>query len=117
MSRDRRAIGSEMSSKQLARTVLDGKQVTVWDGTSEAPVTGYLCGMDAYHWLIITPDDGEIHLIHKSAPRIKIHREKTYSVEPSHARLEKVVGPFRTSLTETGLIPARVPATPEGLSA
>lgn len=105
-----------MSSKQLARTVLDGKKVT-FRVANEEPVTGYLCGMDDFHWMVLTAD-GEQHLIHKTAPMISLSSVATYADEPGREQMEKIIGPFRRSLTEAGLIPARpVPATPEGLSA
>lgn len=100
----------------MARTVLDGKKITFDFGF--ASVTGYLCGMDDFHWMVVT-SDGQQHLIHKGqTPLISLGPDKTYDAEPSKDRLEKVIGPFRSRLAETGLIPQRVvPATPEGLTA
>lgn len=89
--------GAALSTKQLIRTVLDGRKVTFHlHGGLE--VTGYLCGMDDFHWMVVTPG-GEQYLIHKaSAPLIDLSDSaKKYASEPSevHRRLEKVVGPFR----------------------
>lgn len=97
-----------MSTKQLARTVLDGRKVTFNLGFEV--VTGYLCGMDDFHWAVITPH-AQVHLVHKSAPLASIESQASYANEPTRAALEKVVGPFRATLTEDGLIRPRVPAT------
>ena len=84
-----------MSSKQLARTVLDGKTVTF--NLADGPLTGYLCGMDDFHWMIVTPY-GDKFLIHKaSAASIEISDNPTYEHLSSGMRdsLEVVVAPFR----------------------
>lgn len=93
MSKNRRSP-SHLSTKQLARTVMDGRRVTFRVGTDEA-FTGYLCGMDDFHWMIVTPM-AEKYLIHKaSTPAVQISDESTYSSEICHRQLEEVVGPFR----------------------
>lgn len=90
-----KARGSAMSSKQLARTVLHGRAVTFRFATGD-PITGYLCGMDDFHYMIVTPE-GQKHLIHKgSASIITLADTPSYESEPCHTALEKVVGPFRT---------------------
>lgn len=82
-----------MSSKQLARTVLDGRQITF--RVSGEQITGYLCGMDDFHWMVVTPL-GNKHLVHKgSASVIDLADYSSYEREPNHALLEEVVGPFR----------------------
>lgn len=107
-----------MSSKQMARTVLDGRMVSFRWPASNAEVTGYLCGMDDFHWMVIEPSTTK-HLVHKGqTPMISFATKKTYDGEPNKAALEQVIGPFREALAEQGLIPPRpVPATPEGLTA
>ena len=107
-----------MSSKQMARTVLDGRMVTFTWPQSGAMVTGYLCGMDDFHWMVIEPSTTK-HLVHKGqSPLISFAAKKSYDGELNKAALEQVIGPFREALAEQGLIPPRsVPATPEGLSA
>ena len=101
----------------MARTVLDGKQVTFKWPSSGAEITGYLCGMDDFHWMVIEPSTTK-HLVHKgSAPLISFAGTKTYDDEPNRKALEQVIAPFRTALVDQGLIRQTVPATPEGLSA
>ena len=86
--------GSAMSSKQLARTVHDGKMLTFHLTTGD-DIKGYLCGMDDYHWMIVTTD-GEIHLIHKGgAIVIDISAQATYHEKHKTAELEQVIAPFR----------------------
>jgi hypothetical protein len=83
-----------MSSKQLAKTVLDGRRVTFRFPSGEM-VEGYLCGMDDYHWMVIT-SEGKKHLVHKgSASIIDLADINSYSGERKHSDLERVVGPFR----------------------
>lgn len=83
-----------MSSKQLARTVLDGKKVT-FRFTSGEMVEGYLCGMDDFHWMVVT-SEGRKHLVHKgSASIIDLADDPSYADEENHSSLEQVVGPFR----------------------
>lgn len=88
-----------MSTKQLARTVLDGKRLRFRvpaDNLHHPFLEGYLCGMDDFHWMIVTPE-GHTHLIHKgSASVITIGDEPAYADEDRHDELEKLVGPFRT---------------------
>lgn len=90
----RTSAGNGLSSKQLARTVIDGKRVTFRVGP-EAEVVGYLCGMDDFHWMVVTPDT-QVHLVHKGqASIITLADESTYEGEPQHEALEKIVAPFR----------------------
>jgi hypothetical protein len=94
-----------MSSKQLARTVVDGKRVRFTTSAAVA-VEGYLCGMDDYHWMVVTPG-AEVVLVHKSAPLIEIGVAGMYASEPNLDTIEKIVRPFRDSLQESGLVPQR----------
>ena len=91
MSRAR--SGSAMSTKQLARTVLDGRLLTFTPLVGE-PITGYLCGMDDFHWMVVTPY-GSKHLVHKASAPVIDFGDCRYIEEPDHPVLEKVVGPFR----------------------
>ncbi len=93
--------GSEMSSKQLARTVVDGRLLTFHLLNGES-IKGYLCGMDDFHWMIVTTDE-EKHLIHKAAAAlIKIAPEPTYDEKHRSSGLEEVISPFR-QLVERGV--------------
>lgn len=84
-----------MSSKQLARTVIDGRRITLHVPGFEGPINGYLCGMDDFHWMVVT-SVGEKYLVHKaSASAIHIADESTYDSERCRGTLECVVGPFR----------------------
>lgn len=88
-----RRDGDSVSRKQLQRTVLDGRKVTMH--IPSGAVHGYVCGMDAYHWMVVTPE-GEKNLVHKSAAAlVTLHDERTYEDEPQFSLLEQVVAPFR----------------------
>lgn len=87
-----------MSSKQLARTVVDGRKIALSLPYPQDKVEGYLAGMDDFHWLVLDPN-GQQHLIHKgSASRITLADEPTYQDEPERELLERIVGPFRSSV-------------------
>lgn len=91
--------GSGMSSKQLARTARDGKLLTFHLATGET-IQGYLCGMDDYHWMIVTTD-AVVHLIHKGgAILIDIASTSTYSDKHSSPELDKIIAPFRRFVQE-----------------
>lgn len=91
---DDRAKGASMSSKQLARTVLHGRLLTFRLLTGDS-ITGYLCGMDDFHWMVVT-GEGQKHLIHKaSAGLITLADTASFEEEPLRDELEKIVGPFR----------------------
>lgn len=111
-----------MSTKQMARTVMDGKMVTVQDGKTE-PITGYLAGMDDFNWFIVEPS-GAQHIIHKAGLRITIYREPSYTGETNKAHLEVLIAPFRRYVERTyfgrgedSIQTRPVSATPKGLSA
>lgn len=88
-----RRDGDAVSRKQLQKTVVDGRKVTMH--TSIGPIHGYVCGVDSYHWMVVTPE-GEKHLVHKAAASlVTLHDERTYEDEPQHSILEQVVAPFR----------------------
>lgn len=69
--------GSTMSDRQVAYAVKDGRMVTVTlpDGQE---ITGYIFGKDDYHWALVTPD-GEVALVHKSAPALRISATSSLS--------------------------------------
>ena len=85
-----------MSSRQLARTVLDGRLLR-FSLTSGSAIEGYLCGMDDYHWMVVT-SSVEKHLIHKGATTHVTLLDASYDTEEKHADLEAIVGPFRRHL-------------------
>jgi hypothetical protein len=88
------AKGSAMSSKQLARTVLDGRRL-IFRLTSGVEVEGYLSGMDDFHWMVVTTE-GQKFLLHKgSTALIALGDESTYKSEPLHYEMEKIIRPFR----------------------
>lgn len=102
--------GSAMSTKQLARTAIDGRLVS-FRFPFGSTVQGYLCGMDDFHWMIVT-SQGEKQLIHKgSASVIHLAEESTYTAEPLVDDLEKIVGPFRTAMEAVAYGRQPVPAS------
>lgn len=86
-----------MSTKQMAYAAVKGRKLTVHGAGGAAPVHGYLVGMDDFHWLlaeITWPGDGgkpqvDTHLIHKSAPRIRISH--TTSLSDEHDDVQALV--------------------------
>jgi hypothetical protein len=105
-----------MSSKQLARTVIDGRQLTFTPLVGN-PITGYLCGMDDFHWMVVTAT-GTKHLVHKaSAPVIDFSDLATYQDEPLRDSLDGVVGPFRRFVEAEFFGRATAPASTERASA
>lgn len=88
-----------MSRKQIARTVLNGQQVT-FESPSGSMVRGYVYGMDDYHWAVVSPN-GQTSLVHKAgAPVIRIHPECTYEDELAKDDLEPLIRPFRQWVSE-----------------
>lgn len=64
--------GSRESSKQIARAVRDGKMIAVYLVSADhAPVKGWVCGADDYHWIMVGLD-GDTWLIHKTAPAVRV---------------------------------------------
>ena len=91
-----------MSSKQIARSVLNGHLVT-FAYERMPPVIGYVAGMDEYHWLVLDPTSGKRRLIHKGlSPIIEIEESSSYlELDVDHLRrLEEVLAPFRRKLAE-----------------
>lgn len=89
--------GSGLSTKQLQRTVLDGRQVTFHfaAGIPVHGITGYICGMDDFHWMVVT-SRGQQHLIHKgSAVFVTLAETPSWNAEPIREQLDEVVGPYR----------------------
>lgn len=85
-----------LTRKQLFRSVTEGRLVTCYVSHPEfGPVQGYVCGMDDFHWMLVTPD-GEKYLLHKgSIAVIELHDDSTYAAEDNRRDLEQVVAPFR----------------------
>lgn len=91
-----RKTGASVSSKQLAYTVKEGRMVTFQ--TVVGNVEGYLCGMDDYHWVVVTPELRQ-YLVHKvAAGLIHLHKRSTYAKEPLIESLEVLVAPFREAM-------------------
>lgn len=95
-----------MSSKQLARTVIDGRALTLtFAGGNPKPLVGYLCGMDDFHLFIITADSNK-HLVHKgSVAMITLDTAPRYQGESNYEEMETVIGPFRAALQKEHLAP------------
>jgi len=91
-----------MSNRQIAQSVKDGRRISV--RVEGEVITGYVGGMDDYHWLIVAPtDDGGVTttLIHKSAPLVHLHPESTYAEESGLAAMEQIIAPFRGMVMRT----------------
>lgn len=99
-----------MSTKQLAHAAVAGRKVTFhFAAPTLEPITGYLCGMDDFHWMVVTPQ-GEQHLIHKSAARVDLHTTSSYDDESLREDLDRVVLPFRDFLVRTNVVRASSPS-------
>ena len=86
--------GAGLSTKQMARTVVDGRAVT-FTLVNSVEVSGFLCGMDDYHWMVVTPA-GQRHLVHKAAAILITFADScSYRSEQRHSALEEIVAPFR----------------------
>lgn len=100
----RRKTGSGMSDRQMARAAVDGRLITFiqqlrmdWDEPNAA-LSGFLVGMDDYHWMIV-PDsvnkseDLPVILVHKSCPFVMISRDVFLGDQPE---------PFRAAVRKIG---------------
>lgn len=91
--------GSTMSTKQMARAAVEGRRVTATWYPHETSVSGYLVGMDDFHWFFAVPisDDIETVLVHKTGPDVvKIDREHSLANETSEvqALIREIGAPF-----------------------
>lgn len=86
--------GSAQSDRQVAYAVRDGKAVTATLATGEK-ITGFVFGADDYHWSIVAKS-GDVFLVHKSSPALKIHSEST--IETATAAIQKMVAVFRSAV-------------------
>lgn len=94
-------MGASVSTKQLARAAAEGRKITF---TTSAPaseqITGYLVGMDDYHFFVAAPVSGrsevDMVFVHKSAPFFKIGRHPMLDTEPEAIRadVENIGGHF-----------------------
>lgn len=93
--------GSALSRKQIARSVLNGQQVTCTSAGIEV-ATGYVFGMDDFHWAVVSPG-GETTLVHKAGTHVKIHPDHTYDGLPEDQRetLEPMIRPFRDFVSKS----------------
>lgn len=109
-SRSRSRSGSFFADKQIAYAVRDGVavEVTLVGGQS---VIGWVFGTDNYHWGLVSRM-GEVSLIHKSAPCLKITEHKL-SREPQDVQdvVNDLVGPFRDYVMREHFGKTAVPAT------
>lgn len=64
--------GSSVSDKQIARAASEGTQTVMFLGNAGGEITGYVVGMDDYHWLLASVSEGLqiVHLVHKTCPLV-----------------------------------------------
>lgn len=60
-----RRRGSEASDRQIHAAVKEQRRIEV--DLPSGPISGYVMGMDDYHW-VIAASSGQTYLVHKSAP-------------------------------------------------
>ena len=87
-----------MSTKQMARAAVEERLVTIWFSDTRT-LSGYLVGMDDYHWLIAHEQDRRIatSLVHKSVDHIQISPTRTLSSvsDPQNqAAIRRIGSPF-----------------------
>jgi hypothetical protein len=91
--------GAALSIKQLAHSVKDGRQVRFHLTTGDE-IIGYVCGMDDYHWMVVT-SSGTKHLLHKAGVvLLDLLPDPTLDQEPEQEALERVIGHFRAYIME-----------------
>lgn len=92
-----------MSAKQLAWAATRGRRISFRFLSAGYTASGYLVGMDDYHWMVAVPrgDDNdpfvETTLVHKgSADLITIERDQILDAEPPAIRVsvEEIGRPF-----------------------
>lgn len=86
-----------MSDKQLAYAVEHNIPVTfrLLGSNPTVDVTGWVSGMDDYHWSVVDADN-QVRLIHKGTALVEPGRE---SQEPPE-EVEKTIAPFRKWVSE-----------------
>lgn len=88
-------MGSEMSRKQLGRAAADGKLIT-FHRSEYGPVTGYLVGMDDFHWLVVSTQQEQL-LVHKGlTPSLLIHPESTLQGSTIESLVNEIGSAFRS---------------------
>lgn len=94
--------GSTTSDREIAFAVRTGQRVTFNPLVGE-PVTGYVGGMDDFHWKVATIEDGNVVvvLVHKTAATVKVHPKPTYNDDEHRHDLEQIVAPFRDYVMRT----------------
>jgi hypothetical protein len=74
--------GSANSSKQLAHAAVRGSSIT-FKMVNDENITGFLVGMDDYHWVVVASGTEQVSLVHKaSAPVVKISQRNDMADEP-----------------------------------
>lgn len=85
-------VGSQMSSREIARAAVEGRRVTFkyFAGNGDHSVRGYVVGSDDFHWkvVVLSPDAQiELALVHKGlAPLTVFGLEPTLGAEPEEYR-------------------------------
>ncbi len=92
--RARSRRGSDLSDRQVAYSVRDGKSVTATLSTGDQ-ISGYVMGSDDFHWAIVDTS-GEVHLVHKSSPSLKIDSKST--IAQASVKIRDMVAVFRDSV-------------------
>jgi hypothetical protein len=66
-------MGSSVSTKMLARAAVEGRRLH-FRLTPSWLITGYLVGMDDFHWIIVGMGEDllRLQIIHKSVPAVEI---------------------------------------------
>lgn len=97
-----RRSGAFMSEKQIARAVVKGQRLTFISAVGE--LSGYVIGMDDFHWLILCSSDTNPYLVHKSAAFVRFGPE-SLSTEKSWVKeaVEEMGESFRAYCARTYL--------------
>ena len=101
--------GSDSSDRQIFFAVKKESQVTFRVFPNSPPVSGFVMGIDDYHWVVYSPSTERVVLVHKSCPQVEISREgiealpqqQVAAVREHTAAFRSYV--LRTHFAETGV--------------
>jgi hypothetical protein len=97
---DQRRRGSTVSDKLIRLSVQKGRLVEV--STATQKITGYICGLDDYHYSVVPREfPSETYLVSKGSTTVRIFNDQTLENEPDELKklIEVQVEAFRKSIS------------------
>ena len=87
--------GSMFADKQMHQAVRDLRAVEIWTAEGGPAVTGFIYGMDDYHWGIVDYH-GLPMMVHKTASLVRFLDHTLDSLaQEQQAKVRAVIEPFR----------------------